>query len=405
MSIQLSKRVQRVSLSANAAAKSQATALRDAGIDILDLTTGEPDFDTPEHIKQAAYAAIARGATKYTPTPGVKALREAVQSKLKQENRLDYALPSIVIANGAKQIIFNAFAATLDDGDEVLVPVPYWPSFPDSVRFNGGEPVFIECELEQGCKLTAAQLEAAIGQRTRWLILNGPGNPSGAVYSAAELLAIADVLRRHPQVLVLLDELYEHIRFDGRPALSLLNIAPDLQGRCLLVGGVSKTYAMTGWRIGFGAGPQALTTAMTVVQSQSTSGASSVGQAAALAAFEGGLGFLPDQVAAYHQRRDLLVETLSGVDGLEVLQPEGGFFVFVRCAGLLGRYRPDSARLNSDGDVVDYLLQSGVAGVAGSAYGLSPWFRLSIATATSSVIEAGKRIAKACAALRVEGGQ
>lgn len=405
MSIQLSKRVQRVSLSANAAAKSQATALRDAGIDILDLTTGEPDFDTPEHIKQAAYAAIARGATKYTPTPGVKALREAVQRKLKQENRLDYALPSIVIANGAKQIIFNAFAATLDDGDEVLVPVPYWPSFPDSVRFNGGEPVFIQCELEQGCKLTAAQLEEAIGQRTRWLILNGPGNPSGAVYSEAELLAIADVLRRHPLVLVLLDELYEHIRFDGQPALSLLNVAPDLQDRCLLVGGVSKTYAMTGWRIGFGAGPQALTTAMTVVQSQSTSGASSVGQAAALAAFEGGLGFLLEQVAAYHQRRDLLVETLSAVDGLEVLQPEGGFFVFVRCAGLLGRYRPDGVRLNSDGDVVDYLLQSGVAGVAGSAYGLSPWFRLSIATATSSVIEAGKRIAKACAALQVEGGQ
>lgn len=405
MSVQLSKRVQRVSLSANAAAKSQATALRDAGIDILDLTTGEPDFDTPEHIKQAAYAAIARGATKYTPTPGVKALREAVQRKLKQENRLDYGLPSIVIANGAKQIIFNAFAATLDDGDEVLVPVPYWPSFPDSVRFNGGEPVFIQCELEQGCKLTAAQLEQAIGERTRWLILNGPGNPSGAVYSEAELQAIAAVLRRHPQVLVLLDELYEHIRFDGRPALSLLNVAPDLQARCLLVGGVSKTYAMTGWRIGFGAGPQELTTAMTVVQSQSTSGASSVGQAAALAAFEGGLDFLPEQVAAYHQRRDLLVETLSSVDGLEVLQPEGGFFVFVRCAGLLGRYRPDGVRLNSDGDVVDYLLQSGVAGVAGSAYGLSPWFRLSIATATSSVIEAGQRIARACAALGHEAGQ
>lgn len=405
MSVQLSKRVQRVSLSANAAAKSQATALRDAGIDILDLTTGEPDFDTPEHIKQAAYAAIAAGATKYTPTPGVKALREAVQRKLKEENRLEYGLPSIVIANGAKQIIFNAFAATLDDGDEVLVPVPYWPSFPDSVRFNGGEPVFIRCELEQGCKLTAAQLDAAIGERTRWLILNGPGNPSGAVYSEAELQAIADVLRRHPQVLVLLDELYEHIRFDGRPALSLLNIAPDLQERCLLVGGVSKTYAMTGWRIGFGAGPKELTTAMTVVQSQSTSGASSVGQAAALAAFTGGLGFLPEQVAAYHQRRDLLVETLSSVDGLEVLKPEGGFFVFVRCAGLLGRYRPDGKRLDSDADVVDYLLQSGVAGVAGSAYGLSPWFRLSIATATGSVIEAGQRIARACAALRAEGEQ
>ncbi|MCS3469255.1 aspartate aminotransferase [Pseudomonas sp. JUb42] len=405
MSVQLSKRVQRVSLSANAAAKSQATALRDAGIDILDLTTGEPDFDTPEHIKQAAYAAIAAGATKYTPTPGVKALREAVQRKLMEENRLEYGLPSIVIANGAKQIIFNAFAATLDDGDEVLVPVPYWPSFPDSVRFNGGEPVFIRCELEQGCKLTAAQLDAAIGERTRWLILNGPGNPSGAVYSEAELQAIAEVLRRHPNVLVLLDELYEHIRFDGRPALSLLNVAPDLQERCLLVGGVSKTYAMTGWRIGFGAGPKELTTAMTVVQSQSTSGASSVGQAAALAAFTGGLDFLPEQVAAYHQRRDLLVETLSSVDGLEVLKPEGGFFVFIRCAGLLGLYRPDGKRLDSDADVVDYLLQSGVAGVAGSAYGLSPWFRLSIATASSSVIEAGQRIARACAALRTEGEQ
>jgi aspartate aminotransferase len=402
MTLRLSKRVQRVSLSANAAAKSQTTALRDAGRDILDLTTGEPDFDTPEHIKQAAYAAIAAGATKYTPTPGVKALRVAVQRKLQQENRLDYPLESIVIANGAKQIIFNAFAATLDDGDEVLVPTPYWPSFPDSVRFNGGEPVFIECALAQGCKLTAEQLQQHIGERTRWLILNGPGNPSGAVYSAAELQALAEVLRRHPQVLILLDELYEHIRFDGQPAQSLLNIAPDLQPRCLLVGGVSKTYAMTGWRIGFGAGPQTLTSAMAVVQSQSTSGASSVGQAAASAAFEGGLDFLPEQVAAYQQRRDLLVSVLRKVEGLEVLEPQGGFFVFVRCAGLLGRYRPDGVCLNSDADVVAYLLEEGVAGVAGSAYGLSPWFRLSIATATDSVAKAGRRIAHACAQLRGE---
>jgi aspartate aminotransferase len=402
MSVRLSKRIQRVSLSANAAAKSRATALREAGRDILDLTTGEPDFDTPEHIKQAAYAAIDGGATKYTPTPGVKALREAIQRKLQRENRLDYALPSIVIGNGAKQVIFNAFAATLDEGDEVLVPVPYWPSFPDIVRVNGGEPVFIECGLEQGCKLTPAQMEQHINDRTRWLILNGPGNPSGAVYSEAELLALAEVLRRHPHVLVLLDELYEHIRFDGQSALSLLNVAPDLQSRALLIGGVSKTYAMTGWRIGFGAGPQALTGAMTVMQSQSTSGASSVGQAAALAAFQGGLGFLPDQIQAYRQRRDLLVAALTDVDGLDVLLPEGGFFVFVRCAGLLGRVRPDGQRLTNDSDVVDYLLEQGVAGVAGSAYGLSPWFRLSIATATSSVIEAGRRIANACARLRVE---
>ncbi|MHC8321091.1 aminotransferase class I/II-fold pyridoxal phosphate-dependent enzyme [Pseudomonas sp. GB2N2] len=400
MTLRLSERVQRVSMSANAAAKSRATELRDAGHDILDLTTGEPDFDTPEHIKQAAYAAIAGGATKYTPTPGVKALRVAVQRKLQRENGLDYSLPSIVIANGAKQIIFNAFAATLDDGDEVLVPTPYWPSFPDSVRFNGGEPVFIECGLEQGCKLTAVQLEQHIGERTRWLVLNGPGNPSGAVYGETELQSIAEVLRRHPQVLILLDELYEHIRFDGQPPQSLLNIAPDLQARCLLVGGVSKTYAMTGWRIGFGAGPQVLTSAMAVVQSQSTSGASSVGQAAAFAAFEGGLDFLPEQVAAYQSRRDVLVNALRNVDGLEVLEPQGGFFVFVRCASLLGRYRPDGARLESDADVVAYLLEEGVAGVAGSAYGLSPWFRLSIATATDSVAEAGRRIARACAKLR-----
>jgi aspartate aminotransferase len=402
MTVRLSQRVQRVSLSANAAAKSRVTELREAGRDIIDMTTGEPDFDTPEHIKQAAYKAIDGGATKYTPTPGVRKLREAVQRKLKAENRLDYPLPSIVIANGAKQIIFNAFAATLDDGDEVLVPVPYWPSFPDIVRINGGVPVFIECGLEQGCKLTPAQLEHHINERTRWLILNGPGNPSGAVYSESELLALAEVLRRHPQVLVLLDELYEHIRFDGQSALSLLNVAPDLQPRALLVGGVSKTYAMTGWRIGFGAGPKELTTAMTVVQSQATSGASSVGQAAALAAFEGGLDFLPAQVAAYHQRRDILVSALKDVDGLQVLTPQGGFFVFVRCAGLLGRVRPEGQRLNSDDDVVDYLLEEGVAGVAGNAYGLSPWFRLSIATATDSVTEAGRRIAAACAQLRVE---
>lgn len=400
MTHRLSKRVQRVALSANAAAKSRVTELREAGHDILDLTTGEPDFDTPEHIKQAAYTAIAAGATKYTPTPGVKALRLAVQRKLQRENRLDYPLPSIVIANGAKQIIFNAFAATLDEGDEVLVPTPYWPSFPDSVRFNGGEPVFIECGLAQGCKLTPQQLEQHIGERTRWLILNSPGNPGGGVYSAAQLQAIAEVLRRHPQVLILLDELYEHIRFDGSPPQSLLNVAPDLQARCLLVGGVSKTYAMTGWRIGFGAGPRGLTSAMAVVQSQSASGASSVGQAAALAAFEGGLGFLPGQVAAYRLRRDLLVSALRDVDGLDVLEPQGGFFVFVRCAGLLGRYRPDGIPLSSDADVVAYLLEEGVAGVAGSAYGLSPWFRLSIATATDSVAEAGRRIARACAQLR-----
>ncbi|QBR49187.1 aminotransferase class I/II-fold pyridoxal phosphate-dependent enzyme [Erwinia sp. QL-Z3] len=400
MTITLSRRVQRVSLSANAAARQLTQRLQAEGVDILDLTVGEPDFDTPEHIKQAAYQAIARGETNYTPTPGTPALRQAVQRKLLRENQLAYDINQIVIANGAKQIIFNAFAATLNDGDEVLVPVPYWPTFPDSVKFNGGEPVLLDCPLEQGFKLQPQQLAAAIGPKTRWLVLNSPGNPSGAVYDAAELSALAAVLRQHPQVLVLLDELYEHVLFDGRQHQSLLNVAPDLKDRILLVGGVSKTYAMTGWRIGFGAGPKVLTDAMAVVQSQNSSGAGSVSQAAAVAAFNGGLDFLVPQLAAYQQRRDSLVDALSTVDGLSVSSPAGAFFVLCRCADVLGRIRSDGRTLASEEDVLSYLLESGVSGVAGSAYGLSPYFRLSIATDLESVREAGRRIQTAFGQLR-----
>jgi aspartate aminotransferase len=400
MTITLSRRVQRVSLSANAAARQLTQRLQAEGVDILDLTVGEPDFDTPEHIKQAAYQAIARGETNYTPTPGTPALRQAVQRKLLRENQLAYDINQIVIANGAKQIIFNAFAATLNDGDEVLVPVPYWPTFPDSVKFNGGEPVLLDCPLEQGFKLQPQQLAAAIGPKTRWLVLNSPGNPSGAVYDAAELSALAAVLRQHPQVLVLLDELYEHVLFDGRQHQSLLNVAPDLKDRILLVGGVSKTYAMTGWRIGFGVGPKVLTDAMAVVQSQNSSGAGSVSQAAAVAAFNGGLDFLVPQLAAYQQRRDSLVDALSTVDGLSVSSPAGAFFVLCRCADVLGRIRPDGRPLASEEDVLSYLLESGVSGVAGSAYGLSPYFRLSIATDLESVREAGRRIQTAFGQLR-----
>lgn len=397
--IRLSERVQRVSMSPNAAAKQLTNSLKEAGVDIVDLTTGEPDFDTPEHIKQAAYAAIERGETKYTPTPGIKPLRQAVQRKLLRENGLNFDADAIVIANGAKQIIFNAFAATLNEGDEVLVPVPYWPTFPDSVRFNGGTPVFLNCPLDQHYKVTPAQLEQAITDKTRWLILNNPGNPSGAVYSAGELTALADVLRRYPQVLLMLDELYEHVLFDGREHVSLLNVAEDLRDRTLLVGGVSKTYAMTGWRIGYGAGPKTLTNAMAVVQSQNSSGASSVSQAAAVAAFDGGLEFIKPQVAAYQARRDVLVDRLDKVNGLQLLRPEGAFFVFIHCAGLLGRQRADGRRIESEEDVVNFMLESGVSGVAGSAFGLSPYFRLSIATDFETVDEAGKRIEVACNSL------
>ncbi|HHQ5723329.1 TPA: aminotransferase class I/II-fold pyridoxal phosphate-dependent enzyme [Klebsiella variicola subsp. variicola] len=400
MTFSLSQRVQRVSLSANAAAKQRTNDLKNAGIDILDLTTGEPDFDTPEHIKRAAYEAIARGETKYTATQGTRPLLEAVCNKLWQENQLQFGVEEIVIANGAKQVIFNAFAATLNDGDEVIVPAPYWPTFPDSVRFNDGTPVLVECHLEQGYKLLPEQLAASITPRTRWLVLNHPGNPDGAIYSPAELTALADVLRQHPQVLVMLDDLYEQILFDGREHRNLLNVAADLQARTLLVGGVSKTYAMTGWRIGFGAGPKALIAAMAVVQSQISSGASSVSQAAALAAWGGKLDFLAPQVVTYQQRRDALVSILAGIDGLELTPPQGGFFVFTRCAGLIGRYRPDGEKIEREADVLDYLLENGVSGVAGSAYGLSPYFRLSIATDTAVVKEAGRRIAAACARLK-----
>jgi len=377
MTFSLSQRVQRVALSANAAARQRTIELKKAGVDILDLTTGEPDFDTPEAIKQAAYEAIARGETKYTATQGTQALLGAVSEKLQRENQLQFAPENIIIANGAKQVIFNAFAATLNEGDEVIVPTPYWPSFPDSVRFNGGTPVLVECHLEQGYKLQPDQLAANITPRTRWLVLNHPGNPHGAIYSPQELTALAEVLRQHPHVLVMLDELYERILFDGREPHNLLNVAADLQARSLLVGGVSKTYAMTGWRIGFGAGPKALISAMTVVQSQISSGASAVSQSAALAAWRGNLDFLVPQVAAYQQRRDAIVSILSSVEGLELLSPQGGFFIFARCSGLIGCIRPNGQKIEQEADVLDYLLENGVSGVAGSAYGLSPYFRLS----------------------------
>ncbi|WP_277966601.1 aminotransferase class I/II-fold pyridoxal phosphate-dependent enzyme [Pantoea trifolii] len=397
--VTLSRRVQSVSLSANAAARQLTRQLKEHGVDILDLTTGEPDFDTPQHIRQAAVAAMEAGETRYTPTNGTTPLRKAVVAKLKNENQLDYELGQICIANGAKQIIFNAFAATLNEGDEVIVPVPYWPTFPDSVRFNGGEAVLLECPLEQEYKLQPQQLAQAITSKTRWLVLNNPGNPSGMVYSADELTALATVLRDHPDVLIMLDELYEHILFDGREHVSLLHVAPDLAERILLVGGVSKTYAMTGWRIGFGAGPKALIDAMVVVQSQNSSGASAISQAAAVAAYNGGLDFLPPQRMAYQDRRDAIMTFLKPVQEIDVLNPDGAFFIFCRCAGLLGKTRPDGQKIESEQDVMNYLLESGVSGVAGSAYGLSPYFRLSIATDIATVREAGRRIAQACAAL------
>ena len=398
----LSQRVQRVKLSPNAAASARAAALAAQGRDVIALTTGEPDFDTPEPIKQAAIAALARGETKYTPTPGTGALRKAIQAKYTRENELDYPASQIIVSNGGKQVIYNAFAATLDAGSEVIIPAPYWPSFPDMVLVNDGTPVIVPCDIGAGFKLTPATLEAAITPRTRWLVLNTPGNPSGALYDAAELAALAVVLRRHPQVLVLLDELYEHIWFTPEAPAHWLHVAPDFKERTLLVNGASKTYAMTGWRIGWGAGPAALVQAMVVIQSQASSGPNSVAQAAVKAALESpDQSFVGEARSAYARRARLVTEAINAVPGLRLLPPGGSFFAFVHCGALLGHVRPDGRVIRTDADLTEWLLEAeGVAAVDGPSYGLSPYFRISTAASDAVLHDATARIARAVAALR-----
>jgi len=398
----LSRRVQRVKLSPNAAASARAAALAAQGRDVIALTTGEPDFDTPEPIKQAAIAALARGETKYTPTPGTVALRNAIRAKYARDSALDYPISQIIVSNGGKQVIHNAFAATLDGGSEVIIPAPYWPSFPDMVSVNDGTPVIVPCDIGAGFKLTPAALEAAITPRTRWLVLNTPGNPSGALYDAAELGALAAVLRRHPQVLVLLDELYEHIWFTPEAPAHWLHVAPDLKDRTLLVGGASKTYAMTGWRIGWGAGPAVLVQALVVIQSQASSGPNSVAQAAVTAALESpDQSFVAQARAAYARRAMLVTDAVNAVPGLRLLPPGGSFFAFVHCGALIGHVRPDGLVIRSDADLVDWLLDAeGVAAVDGPSYGLSPYFRISTAASDAVLRDATARIGRAVAALR-----
>lgn len=398
----LSQRVRRVKLSPIAAAGARAAELLAQGRDLLVLTSGEPDFDTPEPIKQAAIAALARGDTKYTPTAGTAVLRQAISAKYQRENALTFAPSHIIISNGAKQVIYNALAATLDAGDEVIVPAPYWSSFPDMVLVNDGTPVIVACDEAAAFKLSATVLERAITPRTRWLILNSPGNPTGAVYSRAELAALAEVLRRHPRVLVLWDEIYEQIWFTAQAPAHLLHVAPYLRDRTLLVNGASKTYAMTGWRIGWGAGPQALVNAMTVIQSQASSGANSIGQAAAAAALTSAdQGFVLQARASYARRAAFVSTALNAIPGISLLAPQGAFFAYVNCAGLLGRVRPDGRVLTSDTEVVSWLLDDvGVAAVDGPAYGLSPYFRISIAASDAVLADAVQRIARAVAVLR-----
>jgi aspartate aminotransferase len=392
----IASRVARIKPSPSTAAADRAADLRRSGRSIISLVVGEPDFDTPPAIRAAAMQAVEAGATRYTAGAGTLELRQAIAAKLQRENGLRYGESEIIVTPGAKCAFYTAFSATLEPGDEVIVPAPYWVSYPDMVLANDGTPVPLPCSEAQGFKLLPAQLEATITERTRALILNSPSNPTGATYTAAEYLDLAEVLDRHPDVLVLTDDIYEHIRYDGRRTEHLLAVAPRLRDRTLAINGVSKTYAMTGWRIGWAAGPRDLIVALETLLSQSIGNCSAPGQAAAAFALNGDQCFVAECVAIYRQRRDRTAQRINAIPGLRCALPDGAFYLYVNCAGLIGRRAPNGATLESDQDVVMYLLEAaGVAVVAGSAYGLSPYFRLSIATSIDDLIEGCDRVANA----------
>ncbi|MDH5489472.1 MAG: pyridoxal phosphate-dependent aminotransferase, partial [Rhodospirillaceae bacterium] len=365
------------------------------------LGAGEPDFDTPEHIKAAAKAAIDAGATKYTAVAGTKELRDAICAKLKRDNGLEYTPEQITVGCGGKQTIYNALIATLDPGDEVIIPAPYWVSYPDITLLAEGTPVFVDCPVEDNFKLKPKALEAAITPKTKWLILNSPSNPTGAAYSRAEMKALTDVLMKHPHVWVMTDDMYEFIVYDDFEFVTPAQVEPGLMNRTLTLNGVSKAYAMTGWRVGYAAGPLEIIKAMNKVQSQSTTHTASVSQAAAVEALNGDHSFLAERNAIFKERRDIVVEMLNKAQGLTCAIPEGAFYVYPSCAGVIGKKTPDGKEIKTDEDFVTYLLEAeGVAAVHGEAFGLSPYFRVSYATSTENLVEACTRIQRACAALK-----
>ncbi|PJI40108.1 MAG: aspartate aminotransferase [Rhizobium sp.] len=394
------KRISSIGVSEILKIGAKAQALKREGRPVIILGAGEPDFDTPDHIKEAAWKAMQAGQTKYTALDGTPELKAAIRDKFSRENGVDYALDEITVATGAKQILFNAMMATLDPGDEVIIPTPYWTSYSDIVQIAEATPVLIACNAEAGFRLQAAQLEAAITPKTRWVILNSPSNPSGAGYRAEDYRPLLDVLMKHPQVWLLVDDMYEHIVYDGFEFVTPAALEPRLKNRILTVNGVSKAYAMTGWRIGYAGGPRDLIKAMAVVQSQATSCPSSISQAASVAALNGPQDFLVERKASFQRRRDLVVAGLNAIDGLDCRVPEGAFYTFSGCAGVLGKTTPSGKRLETDTDFCAYLLEdANVAVVPGSAFGLSPFFRISYASAESELKEALTRIADACARL------
>ena len=396
----LAANLARVKPSATIAVTQKARDLKAAGRQVIDLSIGEPDFDTPDHIKEAGIEAIRRGETKYAPVAGIPALKKAISEKFRRENGLDYKPDQVIAGTGGKQILYNAFVATIDPGDEVLIPAPYWVSYPEMVLINGGEPRFVDCPIETGFKLTPQALDAALTERTKWLIFNAPSNPTGAGYSVAELKALAEVLLRHPQVWILTDDIYEHLLYTDEPFATIAQVEPRLYERTLTMNGVSKTYAMTGWRIGYAAGPEALIKAMTMIQSQQTSGACTIAQWAATEALNGPQDFLPEYRKIFQERRDLVVSMLNQAHGLKCPTPEGAFYVYPSCAGALGKQAPTGKAIETDEDFVTELLEAeGVAVVHGTAFGMGPNFRVSYATSTEKLEEACGRIQRFCNAL------
>jgi aspartate aminotransferase len=390
----LAQRLSRVKVAATVAMTIKARELRAAGVNVIQLTIGEPDFDSPPHAIEAAHQAALAGKTKYPPQDGTPELKAAVQRKFKRDRGLDYALDEIMVGNGGKQVIFDALMATVDEGDEVIIPAPYWGAYPLMTRLLGGEPVIVNCAQNNGFKLRPEDLEAAITPKTKWLMLNSPNNPTGAALSHDELRAIADVMLRHPHVWLMCDDMYEHLVYGDFKYDTLVAVEPKLRDRTVTISGVSKTYAMTGWRIGFCAGPKDLIRAMVNMQGQATAGVSSVGQAAAAAALDGPQELVAERAELYRRRRDLVVDGLNAIPGISCHRPEGAFYVYPNIAGCLGRTTAAGKRIDSDEDFsMACLEEAHVALVHGAAFGMSPYLRISYATDEASLAEAVRRIA------------
>ena len=397
----LAESLSRIKPSPTLAVSQKARELKAAGRDIISLGAGEPDFDTPDNIKQAAIEAIRRGETKYTAVDGIAELKDAIIEKFRRDNGLEYTRPQIIVSSGGKQVLYNALMATINPGDEVIIPAPYWVSYPDMVLLAGGTPVFVEARLEDGFKLRPEALEEAITERTKWLIFNSPSNPTGAAYSAAELKALTEVLLKHPHVWVMSDDMYEHLVYDDFVFATPAQVEPELRERTLTVNGVSKAYSMTGWRIGYAGGPEQLVRAMAKLQSQSTSNPCSISQWAAVEALSGPQDFIAENNRVFSQRRDMVVEMLNAAEGVTCPTPQGAFYVYPSIAGCIGKSTPEGRRIETDEDFVTALLEAeGVAAVHGAAFGGSPNFRVSYATSTEALREACTRIQRFCAALR-----